>query len=63
MTPGQLEVLRPRLSEKTRALLEAHAKAVVVGGNMADRRIADAIRFLLEKEDKISAMLASGLFR
>lgn len=62
MTPGQLDVLRPRLSDKTRVLLDAHIKSLAYG-NMADRRIGDAIKFLLEKEDKISAMLASKLFR
>lgn len=57
-SPGEAaelrEALRPRLSKLARQRLEETAEAEEGCG---DADVADAIRFLLEREDKIGALL------
>jgi hypothetical protein len=51
--------LRPLLSDKARKLLTDHANAAHVMGDRDYRAIADAIRMLLDKDEKARAALAA----
>jgi len=56
--PELLAALRPQLSATARKLLEGLAEALEAMGDAGDRQSADAIRFLLDRQDAARAAIA-----